>query len=158
MQSGRAEKKRSVLSGRREREEEGKNEEHEFMRQEKKNEEWVSCARDRWARGGEGTRLFISEKGCKDCSRATTVLHVVPGKLCGRITAIIIRLMPCKLSGRERPFAWFYAHFTADTWSLSTSRNYSEYRSDLAGFNEICWDSSCILNYVSNHNGPSIRG
>lgn len=32
----------------------------------------------------------------------------------GRITAIIIRLMPCKLNGRERPFAWFYAHFSAD--------------------------------------------
>lgn len=41
-----------------------------------KNEERVSCARCRGA-----TRLFISEKGCKDCSRATPRTRCVPGKL-----------------------------------------------------------------------------
>lgn len=53
--------------------------------------------------------------------RAVKIARVQPPRtLCsrqtlrGRITAVIIRLMPCKLSGRERPFAWFYAHFSAD--------------------------------------------
>jgi len=63
-------KKRSVLSGKKEKK--GKKEEHEFMRKEEKNEERVSCTRD-WRVRGRGTRLFISEKGCKDCSRATTL-------------------------------------------------------------------------------------
>jgi len=55
--------------------------------------------------------------------------------------------MPCKLSGRERPLAWFYAHFAADAdlrrraAIIAITR-----RNDLAGFNEI----SRILDYVSD--------
>lgn len=55
-----------MLSGKRE--EGGKKEEHGVHEVEGKNEGRVSCARDL----AGGARLFISEKGCKDCSRATT--------------------------------------------------------------------------------------
>lgn len=96
-----------------------------------------------------GTRLFISEKGCKDCSRAT-----IPPARCslqtrGCITGIIIRLMPCKLSGRERPFAWFYAHFSADAdlrrraAIIAITR-----RNDLVGFDEISQSSPCDLDCI----------
>lgn len=104
---------------------------------------------------GRGTRLFISEKGCKDCSRATTL----PRPTCcsqqtrGRITAIIIRLMPCKLSGRERPFAWFYAHFSANAWSLSTSRDYrrSGARRSQWAFSGLQWDLSGFPLHLQLH-------
>lgn len=99
-----------------------------------------------------GTRLFISEKGCKDCSRAT-----IPPTRCslqtrGRITTIIIRLMPCKLSGRERPFAWFYAHFSADADLRRRAAIITIMRrNDLVGFNEIFLGVPCRGNYINNH-------
>jgi len=57
-----------------------KNEEHGFMRKKR----GTSVVRSRLVKEEGGARLFISEKGCKDCSRATTffpVPYVVPGKL-----------------------------------------------------------------------------
>lgn len=95
-----------MLSGRGE--VEGKKEERGFMKKEKKMRN--ECR----ALAVEGPHDFSFPR------RAVKIARVQPPRtLCsrqtrGRITAIIIRLMPCKLSGRERPFAWFYAHFSAD--------------------------------------------
>lgn len=121
MQPGRAEtlrKGKHIESRERKRDgrEEGKKE-HRFMKKEKK---WRTCV--------------VHSRGAHDFSfprRVVKIARVQPHTRCswqtrGRITAIIIRLMPCKLSGRERSFAWFYAHFTADAWSLSTSHNYRD--------------------------------
>lgn len=67
--------------------------------------------------GREGAHDFSFPRRAVKIARVqppSPVPRVVPGQTRGRIAAIIIRLMPCKLSGRERPFAWFYAHFSAD--------------------------------------------
>lgn len=119
----------------------------------RKEEHAGSCRRrKKWrtsvVRSRGGTRLFISEKGCKDCSRAVSTLSPSTTRCSrqtrGRITAVIIRLMPCKLSGRERPFAWLYAHFIApmpDPCRRAAIIAIIRPRQSHGGFDKICQSS-----------------
>lgn len=79
-----------------------------FMKEEKKNEVRVCRAL------AKGAYDFSFPRRAVKIARVQSPRTLFPANSRGRITAIIIRLMPCKLSGRERPFAWFYAHFSAD--------------------------------------------
>lgn len=120
MQSGRAEKLRkrgSVLSGARVEEGKGR------RRGARVHEEGEKMRNECRALAVEGPHDFSFPRRAVKIARVQPLRPPAhpsrPRTLCsrqtrGRITAIIIRLMPCKLSGRERPFAWFYAHFSAD--------------------------------------------